>query len=278
MSSEKGFGMGRADTYQLLVDSIAAEMVKLSQYEARQLAFDITVLINSAMINAVPSSKESSSAERLMPAAVRNVSSLTAGWDAYRITHEHGTVVAQESSQTRVVCTLPSSLRNQQSIRKLGTESGIWAGSLMKSIYDLINQAERELVIVAPYWSILGVDSLLRHVTRDSMRGVQITLMTPPRSKLDNSDIDGVIKMRDALIGKEAMVRILSPKIEDGRVALLHAKTVVMDDSEAYLGSANYSVSGVEQGFELGVHLQGAGARCIKMWTETLSEHFEKWT
>lgn len=277
MSSEKGFGMGRADTYQLLVDSIAAEMVKLSQYEARQLAFDITSLINSAMINEVPSSKESGRAERLMPAAVRNVSSLTAGWDAYRVTHEPGTVSIQDLSQTRVVCTLPSSLRNQQSIRKLGTESGIWAGSLMKSIYDLINRAERELVIVAPYWSIHGVDSLLRHVTRDSMSGVQITLMTPPRCKLDSSDIDGVIKMRDTLISKKATVRIYSPKIEDGRVALLHAKTVVMDESEAYLGSANYSASGVEQGFELGVRLHGAGARGIKMWAETLCEHFEKW-
>ena len=277
MLSKRGFGMSRDDTYQLLVDAIAAEMQTLNQHDARKLAFDITDLINSALNKEAHPAEFSESADRLMPASVRNVGSLTTGWDAYRLTHEPAAAALQTKSQTRVVCTLPSSLRNQLSIRQLGAETGIWAGSLMQAIYDLINTAERELVIVAPYWSTWGVDSLLRHVSRDSMEGVQITLMTPPRSKLGSDDIDGVLMMRDALIRMHASVQILSPKVEDGRVALLHAKTVIKDDSEAYLGSANYSSSGVENGFELGVRLQGPVAHGLKIWARTLSEHLEEW-
>lgn len=269
--------MDRADTYQLLVNAISKEMRMMEKPEAMQLASDITAVINNKLARKNGTTDCDSMVERLIPTSVRNLATLTAGWDAYRRTHEQFGAALQRGDQARVICTLPSSLRNLPGTRKLGIDTGIWAGTLMAAIYELINQAEREVIIVAPYWSPSGVASLLRHISRKSMEGVNVIVMTQPRSELRHDELEGVLMLRDALLFKKAEVRILSPKEEEYRAPLLHAKTVVMDGCEAYIGSANYSSSGIEQSFELGIRLKGSSVIDLREWAGVLINNFEEW-
>ena len=269
--------MERTATYELLVIAIAEAMRTLAMPEAKRLAQDVTAIINEELGFARGKSEMVTLASRLVPMSVRNLASIGAGWDAFRQTYEPETVALQVPPRVQMVCTLPSSFRNLPDTRSLGQKTGLWAGSLMASIHELIDRAQEELIIVAPYWSQGGVSSLLRHVTRETMSEVRVRIMTQPRHKLNDFEREGVLQLRDALFKKGATVQILSPRQYDGKTALLHAKTIVRDGVEAYLGSANFTANGVEQGFELGVRLEGGAARNIKTWADTLACHFELW-
>lgn len=73
--------MDRADTYQLLVDAISTEMRRMERLEAMQLASDITAVINNKLARKNGPTDCDSMVERLIPASVRNLATLTAGWD-----------------------------------------------------------------------------------------------------------------------------------------------------------------------------------------------------
>ena len=58
---------------------------------------------------------------------------------------------------------------------------------------------------------------------------------------------------------------------------MLHAKAVIKDGVEAYLGSANFSNGGVEQSIELGMRVGGEQAVAIRRWAQAMVEIFDDW-
>jgi phosphatidylserine/phosphatidylglycerophosphate/cardiolipin synthase-like enzyme len=267
--------MPPADTYQYLLATVTAAMRELPAVEARLLAGEITDLVNRQM--AGNAYAQGSIASTLLPPALRNVTTLSIGWDAYEVLHGSRTSGLHTRTTTSVLCTLPASYRNTAKVREMAERTGIWPGSLMLALYELIQDAEQELVIMTPYWSTLGVEELLRHVTRDSMRGVRVWIMTQPSTNLAFDALLAVNELRSSLASRSARVTVHSPHDENGQVPLLHAKVLVRDGIEAYVGSANVSAAGVEHSFELGVRLHGSAAQGVKAWVDVLVERFETW-
>jgi phosphatidylserine/phosphatidylglycerophosphate/cardiolipin synthase-like enzyme len=148
----------------------------------------------------------------------------------------------------------------------------------MTRLYEVINAAEGKLYLVCPYWSEMGVIGLTRHITRERMNGLNVVVLTRPKDELDDDNLRGVYVLQQELEIRGAEVIIKSPaKGRDGRCPLVHAKVVVRDGSEAYLGSANFSVSGMESSFEVGVLLQGTQANDLHAWAEALEDAFMPW-
>lgn len=266
-----------ADTYSYLVETIARSMREMSSTEARALASDITTLVNASLSKVIGTQHNLELAGGMVPEVVRNSSTLSVGWDAYRQVHESQSGGLIRAVPVTVLCTLPPSFRNTSLVRCMAVQTGIWAGTLMTEMYELIQTANQEVVIVAPYWSPQGVAGLLRHVTRSDMHGVKVYIITQPAKDLKKEGLDAIQLLRQGLAIKSANVTILSPKREDGKTPLIHAKTVIRDGIEVYLGSANYSANGVEQSFELGVRLQGPAAQGVRDWVGVLMDSFEAW-
>lgn len=269
--------MAHAETYRLLLETVTAEMRQMTPAAAQQLAFEITSIVNASLGRASSSSAHLEIAERLVPCGVRNIGTLTLGWHAYRIAHEPSSISPEEHSSTKVVCTLPVSIRTVPSVRSGLMERGIWAGSLMTSISGLINNAQQELVVVTPYWSTQGVVSLLRHVTRATMSGVSVTVLTQPRHRMKNEEAEALRIFVDSLGNLHAKVTARCPQADGVYTPLLHAKAVIRDGIEAYIGSANFTASGVEQSFELGVHVGGSTAAAVTHWAKAIEQHCEIW-
>lgn len=267
--------MPPADTYQYLLATVTAAMRELPAVEARLLAGEITDLVNRQMVGSTHA--QGGIASTLLSPALRNVTTLSIGWDAYEVLYGSRTSRPQAGTSTTVVCTLPTSYRNTARVREMAEKTGIWPGSLMAALYELVQNAEHDLVIVAPYWSSLGVEELLRHVTRESMRGVRVMILTQPSGNLTPDALLAVSQLRSSLTSRAASVTIRSPQDENGQVPLIHAKVVVRDGIEAYVGSANVSAAGVEHSFELGVRLHGSAVLGVKAWLDVLITQFETW-
>lgn len=267
--------MPHADTYQYLLATVTAAMRELPAVEARLLAGKITDLVNRHLTGDDHAPR--SLAATLMPPSVRNATTLSVGWDAYEFLHGFRSASGYAGTATSVVCTLPPSYRNTAKVRGMAESTGIWPGSLMLALYELIQNADGELIIMAPYWSSQGVDELIRHVTRHSMKGVRVMILTQPAANLTPDALQALDLLRWTLAGRSAEVTIHSPSEENGQVPLLHAKAVVRDGIEAYMGSANVSAAGVEHSFELGVRLHGIAVQGMKAWLDFLIGQFETW-
>ena len=266
--------MSRSDTYDVLKEEIARAMTGMSTDRARKLAEKITFLINDHL-SGRKSIPDSEAAAKLVPQEVRTMTMLTVGWDAFY--QSSGRVTELATDSMTVICTLPPAYRNSKSTRKMSSNSGIWPGSLMRAIHELIQSSSSEIVIMAPYWSTQGVEELTRNITRDSMAGVTVIMLTQPRSNLTHDAVLAITQLKDWMENRQANVTLYCPKADSDPVPLLHAKAVVRDKLEAYVGSANFSLGGVEQSIELGVRISGSAVRGLREWIDTLIAYGEVW-
>lgn len=267
-----------ADTYEVLVGQITAAMQPLSQPEAKELAVELVQLVNTSLAGA-DDFMPSAAAATLLPPSMRTPGALLAPWDAYHRVHEPDIGIARPYPAADLLCTLPASIRNEASARRLAHDQGIWAGSLMTRVHELINAAEETLYLVCPYWSELGVGNLMKHITRATMTGVRVVVLTRPRESMDDDDLRGIITLRQELERRGASVLVKAPdRDRQGRSPLVHAKVVIRDGAEAYLGSANFSMSGMESSVEVGVLMDGQLASRLQAWAEALEGVFVPWT
>jgi phosphatidylserine/phosphatidylglycerophosphate/cardiolipin synthase-like enzyme len=152
-----------------------------------------------------------------------------------------------------------------------------YAGSLVSYVADLIDGAQEELVIVMPYWSILGVDVIKGRMSGKSKSGLSITLMTPRPEEMKADDCQGVAAFRQFMAQAGATVEHLAPnELSSGIRPLVHGKVVVADKKVAYLGSANLSKNGLNQSIEAGVALSGSEAMRLRNWFMSLTVHFHE--
>ncbi len=262
-------------TYALLVQRIAGVMAALPRSEAADLAYNMTAAVNAA-IRGQPFEGDSEQIRDLLPPATRTLPSLTCPWDAYQRAHAPGNATLR--LEVEPLCTLPASIRLTPEVRQVSGGTGLWAGSLMSCIHNLMDTAHQELLIMVPYWSVGGVKSLLRHMMRPSMEGVGVTILTRGRDELME---DGQLPAVDHLVTdfkrRGARVSVFSPTLVEGKRSLVHAKVVIADRRRAYIGSANFSTSGIEQSLEVGVRLEGRAVHVWGQWIHTLKDLFDEW-
>lgn len=256
-------------------------MAKLSPGEAAALAESVTARINQRIGGTSPSRSEHSDdsaparGARVLPDHLMNFATLSLPWEAYR--HVHGArsgVLAAEVAPTRLVCSLPEPLAGI--VRSAGCTPS-WSGSLLDALSLVLNDARQEVVMMNPYWSALGVEALIRRITRESFTGLQITIMTQPREKLDQAMTQGIDLFLAALAEKGARCKVLAPSPRVKPTPLLHAKVVVADRSHAYLGSANLTGGGMDFSVELGIAFGGTLARQLADWLTALGQGLVPW-
>jgi phosphatidylserine/phosphatidylglycerophosphate/cardiolipin synthase-like enzyme len=113
-----------------------------------------------------------------------------------------------------------------------------------------------------------GFRTLIPALARLAGRGGTALLMTRGlHGERSDRNRAAVASLRAAMPG--GALEILS--WEDGGLGL-HAKALVVDESVAYLGSANFTWAGMNAQAELGVHLRGPSVRRLSELLEQPAE------
>ncbi len=171
---------------------------------------------------------------------------------------------AERKATTPIYCTwsyrnlLPPTLRNQ-------------FRNLDHFIRELIVSARFRLLIVVPYLSPAGVNSLRSAMAVAAQNGVWIRVLTG-----DLNDAEGWNRraLREMVSGEEGILIRKRIRILTGTQALpilFHAKSIIVDGERGYLGSANLSFSGLSKNFEVGTALDASQAGAL----DSLMSFFE---
>lgn len=127
----------------------------------------------------------------------------------------------------------------------------------------LCSAATSELILVAPYLSSAGLESLRAPIARSAQQGAWIRLVT---SDLDRRNSPNAKALRALVLGEDGEIikrRLRVLTATDKLPVLIHAKIIIADQKQGYLGSANLSRSALDRNFELGVALSRAQVRSV---------------
>lgn len=174
-------------------------------------------------------------------------------WQALRVSGS----VAEGASVARLCVALPPKLDTAVEVL-LRRE----AGDLRAAILEIIASARRQLVLASPFWDEETADEIADLVKKRVEAGVDVSVLG-----------------RFAVSGKSAVTAILRRLSAGGRcqvfswfivgpgernVQTFHFKVAVADEGQtAYLGTANFTMSGLRSRMELGVVLSGEPARQV---------------
>lgn len=253
-----------SDTYNTIVERLTELMTALPAAEAASLAENLTASINGRIsayaIRRAPAPRQGSSAAvtKALPEHLMNFATLDAPWAAYR--RAHGANRGEykgEAEAVRLVCSVPESLAH---VARPTNSASLWSGSLLDALGLVFTNAKEEVLIINPYWSLLGVQALLRRITCQSYAGVRVLVMTQSRSRLEPA-----------------------PGVKP--TPLSHAKAIISDCNHGYLGSANLTGSGMDFSVEVGIVFRSVLARQLAsqswLWQFELSckeALFKVWT
>lgn len=157
-----------------------------------------------------------------------------------------------ERTITQLVATLPPDAPAWLSNRVDHTDLGL---------RHLAVQAKESLRIAAPYLD--PEEAILEDIAALPSRGVSVRLLT---REATGEDADkGQRKSLERLAAKvptaekEAFVArdLYSTDCFGRQRAAVHAKVVIVDEERAYIGSANFTQTGLDSNFELGVLVEG---------------------
>jgi len=121
---------------------------------------------------------------------------------------------------------------------------------------QILRNAQREVLLMAPFWDMPTLIDLLRCVPRKGTEIELVLLLVHMGKKLVN-----IGRIKDSIQSIWPSTRIrMYVHLADKREALdyPHAKCLIVDRSQGYLGSANFTQRGMRGHFELGVSL-GSG-------------------
>lgn len=170
-----------------------------------------------------------------------------------------GVHIALSAVSTRVDARLVASMP-KDSPGEIANLLKLNASELRSTIVNLIAASHEEIIMASPFWDRQTVDEfvpLLRARLEDDVR---IALIGRPASggSVQRSAIDTI----QAELANRDRFHWYNVPNELNNVPF-HFKAMVMDGVKAYVGSANFTVRGLRQGFELGVLLEGPLATSI---------------
>ena len=259
--------------------SVADLMKLVSQDEAAILAAAITDMFNrklggqmtATIVGGVDPALWAECCDILDSVEV-NLNSLTLGWQAYRfvqIPELSGIRNLVESAE--IVASLPFALKKKMSA--VIEETGIYEGSLLEKIAEIISEATEYVQIVNPYWSKYGVEPILRRLDCFKSDKIRFDILT--QKNLTSTDQAALTSLYSHLrdLGMEVTVSYLDCDDGYGNDSLIHAKTVIVDRKKAYIGSANLTGNGMSLSVELGIVIGGLWPERLSHWVEALREH-----
>ncbi len=136
----------------------------------------------------------------------------------------------------------------------------------------IVGKAEREVLLLAPFWDMPTLINLLRCTSFRGMQPELVLLLVHIGNRLPHVQniADGI---SSAWIGKRIRIYLHLAKPDD-QGAYPHAKCLVVDRSFGYLGSANFTGQGMKGHFELGVSLGSEASKTLgdlleHLWSQT---------
>lgn len=261
----------------LLVKGLADHMKAKSPTDARRLAGELTAIVNAFLSGTYPSIHLAISAlERIpcFPKETWNESTVGVPWEAFSSAHG---LDKDKFGRTRsqALCSSPSEL--DACLADQALTSGLWGGSLLVALGEIFEKVEHELIVFSPYWRIDGVRALLSSSGRQSYQGVKVTVFSQPQASMKNTDKEGLTYFANTLRNTGAQVRLLSPRVIEGSRPMLHAKLIIADKFTAYVGSANFTKSGLDHGLEAGVLVEGEPANAFALWAKAIAKVCDGW-
>jgi len=127
----------------------------------------------------------------------------------------------------------------------------------------LCSAATSELILVAPYLSSAGLESLRAPIARSAQRGAWIRLVTGDLDRRNGPNQKALRTLVTGIDGQMIKRRLRVLTATEKLPALIHAKLILADQKQGYLGSANLSQSALDRNFELGVALSPAQVKSL---------------
>lgn len=128
------------------------------------------------------------------------------------------------------------------------------SSDLMSSLTRLVESADDEILIVTPFFNHFGVEVFVKRLARATSKGVNVSILTRETNEGNNveqvRDIKEIIKKH----GNKNRLNIYDYGTESGR---LHAKSLVIDNTRAYIGSANMTSYSLQEAVEIGIIIDG---------------------
>jgi len=255
----------------LLIQGLAQHFRGMSEAQAKAQAHDLTCCVSSEVAKA-----SSISGPHLPCFPKESWNELTVGvpWEAFSLAYSN-----QRSqpiaSRVQAVCSAPAHL--DAALANQALDSGLWGGSLLVALGEILKGARHELFIFSPYWRVDGVRSLLSAVGRKNYLNVHVQVITQPQARMKRDDREGLVFFIDTMILCGATVRVCSPVPVDGFTPFLHAKLIIADAEKAYVGSANFTSSGLDHGLEAGILVEGEAAQSFSLWANAIVVTCEPW-
>ena len=173
----------------------------------------------------------------------------------------------EDAERVLLVAALPDGVA--QSLRDV-----VWdeASDLRAAIVDLVVSAQRRIVLASPYWDAATTEELYPLLARRITAGVQVDLL--------GREVGGPTAGAAAL---DALAKRLGTTacrvtcwarpsgVDPFGLETFHFKVAIADGgARAYLGSANFTVSGMRSRMELGVVLAGAQAAALSRMVDAI--------
>ena len=159
-------------------------------------------------------------------------------------------------SSAEFVCTLPSEDPGFQDLDPV--DFGMQ--QVTTQLLSMCRNAESELVLTSPFLETEGVEWLLPGLQGALERGVNVTLITRELNS-GQPNRAAVADLFGSQIGEDGELHVYDyyEPSPSGEYPLytLHSKVLVVDDTQAYVGSANFTKYGFSQNLEIGVIVKG---------------------
>jgi phosphatidylserine/phosphatidylglycerophosphate/cardiolipin synthase-like enzyme len=156
------------------------------------------------------------------------------------------------TSQAQLIATLPDNLPLSPDVKR-------HIPSLAATLHRLITTASQEIIILNPFFEQEGFNRLASALLAAAGRGVDVIIITRQLSDVTtvNYRVMKQLWEQSQEQGLSGQFRFYEyQQIEEGRIILAsHAKVMLIDGQNAYIGSANLTEYGMSRFVEVGVIL-----------------------
>lgn len=152
-------------------------------------------------------------------------------------------------------------LEGQADLQVIASGPDVSGDPLYEGIISLIQEAQRSIWIITPYF--IPDEVLLRSLMVKARSGLDITLIVPAQSNHPITDL----ARRHYL----AQLRSAGARVAFYTPGMLHSKAMIVDDAIGLFGSANFDLRSLFVNFEIGVAVYSeAEVRAMRIWAGDL--------
>ena len=133
--------------------------------------------------------------------------------------------------------------------------------NLYPRLCRLVISADKQILMANPFFDREGIEKIMPYIKKAAERGVEIKIISRPKYDA-NPGQEVQIKNMLNVIGEKCQLRRFGGSIH-GDPYHLHAKFMVADSKEAYVGSANITETSLGNNVEVGVIFSGTKVKAL---------------